>query len=52
MAKLEASLRKTLDAKTDRLLIVDLGDADRAEGRIRAIGCGAALPAPAPFVIL
>ncbi len=52
MAALEAKLRKTLDATTDRLLIADLGDADRAQARIRAVGAAAAPPAPAPFVIV
>ena len=40
---LEAELRDAIDARCDRLLIVDLGDADRALARITNVG-NVALP--------
>lgn len=50
-AALERSLRGVLSAQEDRLLVVDLGPAGHAGGRIAALG-GLTLPGPPEAVIL
>lgn len=52
MTHLESELRAKLDGGADRLLIADLGEAERAAGRLRTLGAGGAPPAPAPFLIV
>jgi CRISPR-associated protein Cas2 len=53
MAALETELAGLIDPRTDRLLIVDLGDCERARRMLRAQGRGelAGLAAPGPYLL-
>jgi CRISPR-associated endonuclease Cas2 len=49
--RLEAELRRAIDPETDRLLVVDLGDAERAPQRISALGAIEIPTAPHALII-
>jgi len=49
--RLEAQLRETIDPRSDRLLIVDLGDAERARTRVTALGNMSLPTAPIATII-
>jgi CRISPR-associated protein Cas2 len=51
MRGLEAELLAAMDPATDRLLIADLGEAERAGARLRLAGRGEGPPRPPPFLL-
>lgn len=52
LGQLKALLRTTIEPAEDRLLIVDLGDAERAHLRVQLVGDCATPPAAAAFLVL